>query len=281
MAAFDNASLWDAAGLDAIHVAYRNTLGYMAGFGNLNAASTHNTGSGMRRLLMAQSAPLAIPEPVEKPINGDDINYDTFFFGSADPQSGLLEVGQDDNAFSIAADGTTAKAVGIYSFYGQGDSIANPGNFMFLLTRQAHENAQSAGFENELFLNCRVKALGSDNRQFQTEAKFRYKVSFNQSAKLPWAEAISSAMGVSYRRSIKWASLYRCMFHIWIADGSASTTTAFDYAPVDAASTKAWRADTGAALTVNSVSVGGKTATLSAAPPDTTPVILLYQTLSF
>lgn len=281
MAAFDNSSLWTAAGLDAIHVAYRNTNGYMAGFSNLSSTSTPNTGSGMRRLKAAQTVPFSLPETQNKPILGDDTVFDSFMFGASDVLGGILEVGQDDNVFNVAADGTVSKAVGIYTFYGSGDTIVNPGTFMFLLTRQAHESGIS-GWENELYMNCRVKALGSDQKAHQAEGKFRYSVNFNNSDKMPWTETISAAFSAVYRRSMKWASLYRSMLHIWIADGSAAVTTALDYTPVDAASTKAFNASTGAALTVSSVNMGAKTVTLSAAPtPSGTPIIVLYQTPSF
>lgn len=280
MANMENQVKWTAAGLDAIHVAYRNAA-IMAGYSNLNAASTPNTGSGMRKLVGAQTAPFGIPDTVDKVILGDDLAIDTFSFAPTDPLKGILELGMDDNTFNKDAEGVNVKAVGIYNFYGRGDSIVNPGNFMFLLTRQAHGDDGTSGWENELVVNTRVKPLHSESRAHQLEGSFRHSVNFNQANKTPWGETMLAAFGTGYRRSITWASLYRSMLHVWIADGAAVVTTALDYTPIDAASTKAFNGATGAALTVSSVNTSTKIVTLSAAPATGVPVVILYQTGSF
>lgn len=284
MANFDNQVLWTAAGLDAIHVAkMRSSL--FAGYSGLSAASTPNTGSGMRRLLGAQTAPFALPANVKKAIPGDDTIVDTFTFGSAEPSSGVLLLGIRDNDFDVAAEGTTANTVGIYDFYGTGDTIANPEVWMFLLTKQAHSkdsgSTDAAGWVNELWLSCKVQPLGEEQWAHQAENNFRYDTTFNQATKTPWGVSTTTAFGTAYRRAIRWGSLYRSMLHVWIADNSAVETTALDYTPIDAASTKAWNGTTGAALTVSSVNTSTKKPTLSAAPASGVPVVMLYQTASF
>ncbi len=283
MAGLDNGVLWTAAGLDAIHTAYRGAGGYMAGFANLGSTSTPNTGSGMRRLVGAQTMPYAIPEAVTKAILGDDSQIDTFQFGNADVQKGILETGVNDGAFDMAADGISKLTVGIYDFFGLGDTIGNPALFMFLLTRQAHLSPDGTpGWENEMVLSSRVKAIGDEARGHQKEGKARWDCAFNNSNVTPWKQTNQAAFGIPMRRSIRFTSTYRSMFHIWISDGVATTTTPLDYAPVDAPSTKAWQIDTAAPVTVSSVSVGGKTVTFSAVvTPTGTPVVILYQTPSF
>lgn len=279
--AWDNAVKWTRAGLDAIHVAYRNsTTGHFAGFSNLSTASTPDTGSGARRLFAAQTAPTTIPAKVAKTIQGDDVAFDSYLFGSAEVATGQLEFGQVDGAFKDAAEGTSSKAVGIYTMYGSGDSIANPGAFMFLLTRQAKENGVG-GFETEVVLSTRVDPIGDEDRAFQKEGKDRYTVTFNNSLYTPWGETCTSAFGVSTRKSILIPSQYRLMFHIWIADGTEVETTALDYTPTTAAQTKAYNATTGGALTVSSINTSTKTVTLNAAPASGVPVVIWYQTASF
>ena len=281
MAAWDNASKWTRIGLDAVHVAYRNSsTGHFAGFSNLSTSSTPNTGSGARHLYAAQVTPTTIPAKVVKTIQGDDKAYESFLFASAEAASGQLEFGQTDMVFSAAAEGTSGFTAGVYTLYGSGDSIANPGGFMFIITRTAKENGVG-GFETEVIMSTRVDPIGDEDRSFQKEGKDRYTITYADSLYTPWGATSTAAWGVSARKSVLFGSLYRAMFHIWVADGSASTTTALDYTPISATTTKAYNGTTGAALTVSSVNTGVKTVTLSAAPASGVPVIVWYQTASF
>ena len=279
-----NATQWDSAGLDAVHVAYVGSGGYMAGIANV-ATSATNTGSGMRRLKGAQTAPFGIKEPVVKNIPGDDGVLDTFTFASADVNQGTLELGGADGTFDLAADGVTAKTVGVYTFYPRGGSIANPGTFMFLLTRQAHgldsTTLGSAGWENELVLYTKVKPINDEDRAHQKEGKARYLVTFNEATKTPFGTLSSADFGVYSRQSIIWTSDKRSMCHCWVSDGTATTTTALDYTPDTSTTTKAWDFTAGTALTVSSISTGGKTVTLSASPTTGHVVFIIYQTASF
>ena len=279
-----NATRWDNAGLDAVHVAYRGSGGYMAGFSNLLSTGT-NTGSGMRRLLAAETAPFGIKSPVIKNIIGDDGNFDTFTFASAEVNSGLLELGNNDGTFDLAADGVTAKTVAVYTFYPRGGTIANPGSFMFLLTRQAHGQDSatlgSNGFESELVFNTRVKPLGDADRAYQKEGTARHLVTFNETNILPFGTTSGADFATYSRQSMIFNSDKRAMFHVWIADGIAAVTTALDYTPDVAANVKAWNFTLGTALTVSSINTGTKLVTLSAVPAVNTIVLLLYQTASF
>lgn len=285
MAGMDNATKWTAGGLDAIHVAYRGSGGSMSGFANLSASSTVNTGSGMRRLVGAQTAPFALKEPVVKTIPGDNGVLDTFTWASADVNQGILELGENDGTFDVAADGVTVKTVGVYTFFPRGGTVANPGNFMFLLTRDAHgqDSATSgqSGWENELVMYTRVKPLGDEDRAHQKEGKARQQVTFIDSTVTPWGETCTAAFGVYQRQSFVWTSTYRSMFHCWVSDGSAAATTALDYTPISAATTKAWNFTLGTALTVSSVNTTTKIPTLSAVPLINNLIVMLYQTASF
>lgn len=284
MAGLDNGVKWTAAGLDAVHVAYRGSSGYMAGFANLTASGT-NTGSGMRRLVGAQTAPFSIQDVVIKQILGDDAVLDSYQFASTAVQQGVLEIGATDTAFELAADGTAKETVGVYDFIGRGGTIANPGTFMFLLTRQAHGqdsgNAGQAGFENELVMYTRVKALGDNNKAHQAEGKMRYNVTFNDSTVTPWGPTTTTAFSATKRMSVVWTSTQRSMLHCWIGDGTAVLTTALDYTPVSAATTKSFNFTTVAADTVSSVNTSTKIVTLSAAGASGDIHVLVYQTPSF
>ena len=277
---------WTAAGLDAIHAGYRGSGGNMAGFANLTAASVGLL-SGMRRLKAAKTAPVPIATPVIKPILGDDAVYDNYLFSSADPNQGVLELSQFDTAFENAVQGTTsASAVGDYTFSGRGGSIGNPANMMYLLTRQAHSfdsGSGSAGFENELVLNAQTVPLYDESKAHQQEGNNRYQITFNEVTKAFWGGLMSGAtvFSIATRQSVVWFSAYRSMLALFVGDNALTDLPALDYAPVSAATTKAWNFSTGAALTVSSVNTTTKVVTLSAAPASGVLVAVLYQTPTF
>lgn len=280
-----NATKFTVAGADALHVAYRNNTGHFAGAANLGTASTPNTGSGARKLIGVQTFPAQILEPNNVAIPGDDGKVDTFQFENADVNQAIIELGVEDAAAADMFEGTTVLAVGDWNIYGRGGSIVNPGNFMFILTRQGHAydsgSPATSGFVTEVWLNAQIKPLASDGRQGQTEGKSRLNATFNDSNVTPWVQTMVAAFTATKRTFIVLHSLARMAFHIWIADGAAAVTTALDYTPITAARTKAWNGTTGAALTVSSINTSTKLVTLSAVPLTGVPVILAYETAAF
>jgi len=275
---------WTAGGLDGVHVGCRGASGFMAGFSNLTAASV-GLGSGMRKI-PAKTAPLPIPPPVVKPVLADDGVLDNFTYASADPNQGILEVSTFDKTIENAVEGKTSVAVGIYTFSGRGGAIGNPQKMMVLLTRQAHSldsGSAVAGFENELVLDVSMKPFGDESKAHQGDANNRIQCTFNDAPLTFWGALMSggSVFSIAKQMSVVWFSQYRSMLHLFVGDGSLAETTALDYTPVDAASTKAWNFATGAALTVSSVNTTTKTVTLSAAPASGVLVAILYQTRVF
>lgn len=270
--------------MDAVHVSYRGSGGYLAGIANLASTAT-NTGSGMRRLTGAQTAPFGMKDPVVKNILGDDGVLDTFTFASADANQGTLELGAHDGTFDLAAEGVTAKTVGVYTYYPRGGSIANPGTFMFLLTRQSHGldsvTLGSSGWENELVFYTKVKTIGDEDRAHQKEGKARHLVTFNETTVLPFGTTSTVDFGVYSRQSMVFSTDKRAMFHCWVADGIAAETTALDYTPDTATTTKAFNFTLGTALTVSSINTGTKKVTLSAVPLVNNIILIQYQTASF
>lgn len=278
-----NVIRWAGAGLDAVHACYRGSTGFAAGFSNLTAASTPGTGSGMRRLLGAQAYPIAVPDTVKKPILGDDGVQATFQFQSADTVAGTLELGVEDVTWAAAADGSTNYTLGDWTMNSSGGAIGNPGDFMFLVTRQASgkdsSNDGSAAFENEIWMNMAAVPLGDEGRAHQREGKFRYALTADTSSSTPWGVSVLSAFGLSVRHNLRFITTNRLMMHTIIGDGS---TAAFvvDYTPVSATKTKAFTA-AGAAAAIASITAGTKTITFSSAPANTVVVVILYECTSF
>lgn len=286
MATFENTVRWTSSGLEAVHVAFRNSAGWCAGYANLTPANT-NTGSGMRRIEGAELFGYALPEPTAEPIPGDNDVYDSFMYPSTEPLRVSFEAGGSDLTFQNDAEGLTAYSEGIYNFAPHGPALGNPKLALFLLTYLAHgkdaANLDQPGFETEIILSTRVTALGRDERRHQQNARTRYGVIINNSPYTAWGKTILSAHGTRYLKSQSLVTQYRMMLHTWIADGTATETTALDYTPpVSTVSEfKAWNGATGAALTISSVNLTTKKVTLSAAPAAGVPVVILYPVTSF
>jgi hypothetical protein len=286
MATLENVVRWTSSGLDAVHVAQRSSAGWISGYAGLTTSNT-NQGSGMRRIEGAELFGYALQEPNALPILGDNAVYDTFMYPSADALRVFFEAGGSDLTFMQDTDGLTSYAEGIYNIAPHGSALTNPRSFVFLLTYLAHgkdaNNIDQPGFETEIIISTRVTALGRDERRHQQNAKTRYGVTINNAAKLPWGKTTSATFGTTYVKSISLVTQYRMMLHTWIADGTATTTTALDYTPAvsTAADFKAWNANTGAALTISSVNTSAKTVTLASAPASGVPVVILYPVQSF
>jgi hypothetical protein len=266
---FDNPVRTTFSGLHALHAGYRGGLGFMAGFANLKATSTPGSASGMRRLQGAEVFPFGIPTSTIKPVLGDDTTVDTYEYGNTDVIRALIECGINDDVFNAAAEGMIAKVVGGYTFYGRGDTIGgNRGAFMLLANSQAHNkdsgNLDEAGWRNELFLSSRLKQLGPESIRHQENNKSRLDAVFNNSAVAFWGELLSEAMQTGYRRTIYWYSQYPGMIDCIISEED-QTVIPLSYAPVSAETTKIWDVTADALLTVSSVDVNAKTATVSAA----------------
>jgi hypothetical protein len=271
--------------LEAVHAGFRNAAGWAAGFSNLTTTTTGQN-SGMRRLEGARLFPLQTPEVEVQPIQGDDGIYDQFMFQSGNVQRGILEMGAKDSTFVASAEGTILYTEGIYNIYGMGDTITNPANLIFLLTRQAHgkdaASLDATGFENEIVFNTRVQPISDEAREWQKNGKDRHSVSILDSTLNVWGKTCSSVFGTYKRKSQRWASLYRMMLHTFIGDGAITTVT-LDYTPATATTsyTKCFNGSTGAAITFTSIVPATKILTFTAAPGSGVPVVILYPVATF
>lgn len=273
-----------AAGLDAVHAAYRADTGaYMAGWSNLTTSSTAGTGSGMRKLTGAQDFPLAPQDTNVVQVRGDDGLQGTFQFESDSPITGQLVMGVKDLTFSAATRGETALAIGEWTMVAEDGSPTAQPNLMYLVTRRAISKDSAtdgaALFENRLWYNCQTIDKGSA-LSYQADAKFNYNITANKSAYTAWGTTCAASFNSTYKCSTVWVSTNRTMLHCWVADGTAMAVTV-DYTPVSSAKSKAYKVSDGSALTVSSVSAGSKTITLSAAPTTGTVVVLIYECTSY
>lgn len=278
-----NTIKFTAAGLDAIHAAYRGSSGYMAGWSNLTSASTAGTGSGMRRLIGAQDFPIAPQDTNSVVVNGDDGIMGTFLFESTNAITGTMSLGVKDITFSAAVRGETNLAVGEWTATFEDGAPTSQPALMYLVTRRAlDEDSGTTGvarFQNTLWMNVATVDLGSAYSH-QAAAKYDYKLTCNKSDYTPFGTTVASSSGSTYKASMTWVSTNRTMFHCWVSDGTATAITV-DYTPVSTAKSKAYKISDGSALTVSSVNTSAKTITLSASPPSGTVVVVWYECSAF
>lgn len=271
---------WAAAGLDAIHVGYRNADGVIVGFANLTASNT-DTASSMRRLKGAQTAPLAIPGTDKVNIAGDNTRIASFQFASVEDVSFTMELGVTDLLFEAAAQGSTKYTLGDTEWGVRGTSDITPNNFFVLLTRNAKSQDSgtlgSAGFESLLIYNCQIQPTGDDAFTNRAEGKARYDVIADRVDVLPWITAFSgSNFSVSNGIVSPITSDNRVMFDTWVADGTEDDFEVA-YTPISAAKTHVFNATSGAALTVSTVTPSTKNIVLSAAPTTGTICVCFYE----
>lgn len=278
-----NVSEWAAAGLDAIHVAARSDSGFFAGFANLTASST-GTGSGMRRLRGAIRAPFSVAEPRRVNVRGDNGKIATFQFANDGDNTFVLEMGVTDLTFEGMAQGSAVLTLGNWDMGLRGSNQPVFENLIFLLTRNAESQETASlhdpGYENLIVFNVQALPLGDEAFADSAEGGSRYSCVANPVSKTPWGVALDTAFALKDGGAVTWNSQYRCMMHVFIGDGTA-TAIVVDYTPVSATATKCFNADTGAAITVSSITAGTKTITLAAAVPIGKFGVILYETVGF
>lgn len=280
-----NIAEWAAAGLDAIHLTARNSGGFMSGYAKLTASNT-GTGSGMRRLKGAINAPFAIPEPNRKAIRGDNRRIATFQFENGNPNAFTLDMGVTDLNSEGFMQGSTLVTVGEWDFGIRGASNPTYQDMILLLTRdnssQETGSLGTSGFENMLILNVNATPLGDDNFADSAEGGSRYACIADPADVTPWGVNLYSAFGLREATTIVWSSEYRCAMQAFVGDG-AITAIPVDYTPASSSTAKAkvYNTATGVAMTTSSVSVGGKTVTVSVAPTSGVLYVVIYEVASY
>lgn len=274
-----NISQFVAQGLDAVHVAFRNSSGWISGFADLAVTAT-NTGSGMRRMWGSLSAPIALPQREARPVRGDNGVIAQFLRDPGNPNAYLLELSVLDLDIEAALQGSTVYTLGEWDFGLMGMSQPTDRDTVLLLQRRAQSYEQASlnapGWQNLIVLSNRLNGIDDDQFADDEVGGTRYNGVANRVNKVPWGAGLNSPFGKSDGITMKNFSDNPLMLHTWISDGTL-TAIVVDYTPISVAKTKAFNAITGAALTVNAVTPGTKTVTLSASVTAQTPVVVVYE----
>lgn len=279
--AFTNISQWAGDNLVAIQVGLL-LGGRFAGFAGLLAADTGDN-SGMRRLRGSIRMPVAgAPPPDRVPRIADAGIIATFTRANTDVRRFEMELAGPDLDFEAMIQGAIKYVLGEWDMIMRDSDTAPTDKFVIIATRYADSQEAATlnekGYENLICLNSSMVALGDDGMAVEEFGSASYDVVLDKVTTLPWGITANTAFTLtSGGRTVVLASEYPLTMEAFIGDNSI-TAVPLTYAPVTAAKTKAFDFDGATALTVSSVDVGAKTATLSAAPASGVEVVLIYET---
>jgi hypothetical protein len=275
-----NISEFISTDLTALHGSYRGVGGYLAGAGNLDATDA-GTGSGMRRIQGALSVPVAVSSPTFVSIPGDGGNIGKLRRKSTADVTFELQTSPRDLVWESMVQGTTVYALGDWDMGVLGGNNKALKDMTLLAHRPAASkeasSENSTGYENLLIMSALLDAIGDDGFGNQDVGISRFAGTMQMVTKLPWGVTVLAASGVQTGEVFGWFSEYPTMLECFVADGII-VAIPLTYAPVTAAKTKVFNFTTGAAMTVSSVNVGSKTATISAAGTDEDILCVVYET---
>lgn len=272
-----NITEWAAGGLAAIQIGARGNTGTFRGFGNLTVADTGDA-SGMRRIRGAilGANPVANVNRIRN--RGDDGYVATHLFQAEPPDFNLGFEAHDLDAETFLIGGSLY-TLGEWTLAVRGQSIPNLQDTITLLTRQAtslESGSTGEGYDNLIICSSKYRPVPGDFA-WQGVGGVTLQGSADPVLISPWGEDMADLFDLSDGITIEQFSEFPLTMEAFIGDNTIDDIP-LTYAPVTAAKVKSWRTDTGVALTVSSVDVSGKTATLSAAPGTGVPVMVLYET---
>lgn len=265
-----------SAGLAAIQIGARNSSGLFQGYGKLTASDTGDV-SGMRRVRGAVTGANPVPDITRIRNRGDDGYIATHLF-EAEPPEFNLEFESTDIEVEAFLTSATILALGEWDMAGRGQGIPTLQDTTVLMCRQTESQEVGAtgnGYENLLIASAKFRPTPGDY-SWQAVGTSVLNGAADRVTTLPWGATVTSAIGQSDLMTMTWMSTFPCTMVALVGDG-AEDEFVLPYAPSTVARTKAWRTDTGAALTVSSVNSGAKSITLSAAPASGLLVVVLLE----
>jgi hypothetical protein len=266
----DNVTQWIAAGFERMEYSLLSTTGVITG-GTLTSLPANGSGVSIARFTGVQSAEPTIPEPEFVAIPGDDDVQGKFTFAPADTPSFNILHGVNDLTIGAASESTTNVAYGDVTVRSLQPGAPVYRDALLLFIRQAKEKGAGDGLQGYEHL-CIYKSqlvTASIPQAFNGREGGQYRTSVNttRSSKRPWGESLSDGThGTTSEVCFTWFDNYRWTFFLFQGDNSA-TDIVLSKTPVnDTGRCLVRRFDTGAALTVSSITTATKTVVLSAAP---------------
>lgn len=275
----DNVTQWISAGFERLDYSFMTTGGIITG-GLVTTVPANGAGVGLSQFTGVQSADPTIPEPEFVPIPGDDSVQGKFAFAPAATPSFTLTHGVNQLTIGALTESTINVAYGGITIRSLQPGAAVYKDVLLLFTRQAKEKGAGdgiSGYEHLVIYKSQLVTTSVPQAFAGREgAVYRSSVNTTTTAKRPWGETLSDVThGTTTEVMFTFFDNYKWTFHNFTGDGIVTSVT-LEKTPVTVARTLAKRFDTGAALTVSSVTPATKVAVLSAAPAAALSCIFFY-----
>lgn len=272
-----NITQWASAGLHSAQVGAVMSSGAQAGFANLTTASV-GLASNMSLLVGGVTVPTPLPQTTRVYNRGRDGYIKSTLF-DAQPNEFTMAFEDFNGDVSALLNHDTVLTLGEWDFVPEGGPV-NFQNTSWLFSRHAASKEASSdgseGYEN-LWVFAVSGRIEPGNMEFQAPGGFNVQGVASPVQKTPLGTTTLVSNGKLTIYTWRFFSDYPVSCAAFVGDASI-VAIPLGYTPISTAKTKAYNFTDAAALTVSSISTGGKTATVSAAPASGKVCAVIYET---
>lgn len=214
------------AGFDRIDGGYNDANGYYQGTDPLAAPSAGDQdGSGMFRLVGAQTVPLAPSEAEVVNVLGDDEPLTQFSFESPDLPSGVLQTATENLTLEANSQGTKVETLGDLTIGVRQPTGTTPASLCLAFQRQAKDwtiGALGVSKRSGLWVpRAELRPRGPADLTQRQHSPTQWNIVTSKSDRKPWGATLSSATnGTTSAALIPIKSSYILQLHRWTGDNS-------------------------------------------------------------
>jgi hypothetical protein len=214
------------AGFDRIDGGYNDTNGYYQGTDPLNAPAAGNQdGSGMFRLVGAQTVPLAPTEAEVITVSGDDEPLTQFSFDSPDLPSGVLQTATENLTLEANAQGTKVEVLGDLTIGVRQPTGSTPASLCMAFQRQAKDwtiGALGVSKRSGLWVpRIELRPRGPADLTQRQHSPSQWNLITSKSDRKPWGATFTATEnGTTSAALIPIKSSYILQLHRWTGDNS-------------------------------------------------------------
>lgn len=214
------------AGFDAIYYGFNDANGFYQGADPDSApAAGDQDGSGMNRLVGAQTVPLSPSEAEVVNVLGDDEPLTQFSFESPDLPSGVLQTATEDLTLEAWAQGTKVQTLGDNSIGMRQPTGTTPASLCMSFQRQAKDwTIGSLGVSKRASLwvpRAELRPRGPADITQRQHSPTQWNIVTSKTDRQPWGATLSSAAnGTTSAALIPIKSSYILQVHRWTGDGT-------------------------------------------------------------
>lgn len=167
--------------------------------GGSPTALSNGTSSGAYKLVGIQTAPSAVPEPNDVPVDGDDTSLGVFSFSSADARAITLNFGQMDLTLEARLQNTDVETFGSINMGLIDLSTLILASGALIVQGRAIKRAAGvagrAGWSGMIYPNVQLLPLNRETWEGQTAGSIRYRAAIQLAYNRPWGTTITSSAG--------------------------------------------------------------------------------------